>query len=210
MKGSLSLILTIGLVLASVLLTFLLIRSVKDPIDYRSIKMERTEAIKDKLTSIKDAQIAYKSVKGSFAGDFESLKTFMKTDSVFTILEFTCAKEDQSCLDKHANYHSLSDNPNVPGEVIIRKKVKEPALIATLGKNFDIDNIGQIPFTDKDFAIDADTVTIGLFEVPVFEVAAKKDVYLADLGDRYKEYMKNEKDLIMGSMYEPKLTGNWK
>ncbi|MCK7529769.1 MAG: hypothetical protein MZV63_01280 [Marinilabiliales bacterium] len=52
------------------------------PIRFNREKDARETAIKEKLIDIRTAQEAFKSVKGYYTGSFDTLITFLKTDSL--------------------------------------------------------------------------------------------------------------------------------
>jgi hypothetical protein len=49
-------------------------------------------------------------------------------------------------------------------------------------------------------------------KVPVFEIKASNHAIFGDVYDQYKSYIKRlrTQDLIVGSLTEPTLSGNWK
>ena len=65
-----------------VVLAYFLIESIMEPIRFNREKDAREAAIKERLIDIRTAQEAFKSVKGYYTGSFDTLITFLKTDSL--------------------------------------------------------------------------------------------------------------------------------
>ena len=91
-------------------------------------------------------------------------------------------------------------------------------LIDTLGKvsildslfqkNHSIDSLRYVPFgKGEEFELSAGTINKSKITVPVFEAKAKKEDFLNGMN---KNLIKSSaKDLIIGSMTEAHLNGNW-
>lgn len=77
MKTALNIVFTIIIIV----LAWFLVESIMKPIRFNKEKDAREAAIKERLIDIRTAQEAYKSVKGSYTGSFDTLITFLKTDS---------------------------------------------------------------------------------------------------------------------------------
>ncbi|MCB0801269.1 MAG: hypothetical protein KDB91_12260, partial [Bacteroidales bacterium] len=65
-----------------VVLAYILVESIMKPIRFNKEKDIREAAIKERLIDIRTAQEAFKSVKGRYTGSFDTLITFLKTDSL--------------------------------------------------------------------------------------------------------------------------------
>mgnify|MGYP001492370933 CR=1 FL=1 len=63
-------------------LAYFLIESIMQPIRFNKEKDAREEAIKERLIDIRTAQETYKAVKGRYTGSFDTLITFLKSDSL--------------------------------------------------------------------------------------------------------------------------------
>ena len=55
----------------SLVLVFLIFRSINSPIKFNEVKNERYSKVIDRLKDIRNAQIAFKSVNGIYSNDFE-------------------------------------------------------------------------------------------------------------------------------------------
>lgn len=63
----------------AILFAFLLYRSIKGEIEYRAEVDRVEELVIGKLEKIREAELAYKDVKGEFTGDYDTLINFIKT-----------------------------------------------------------------------------------------------------------------------------------
>jgi len=165
-----------------------LIKIILEPINFEKEKNYRYAFIKEKLIDIRSAQLAYKEKHGQFTHDFKELIMLVKTDS-FVLVQKT---------DTLIEYYN---------DVYREYQFKDTMLIDTLGKvsildslftkNYPIDSLAYIPPINKvKFVLRAGVVNKSKIDVPVFEA---KDP---------QPYDKN-KPLIIGSMTEANLNGNW-
>ncbi|ELR71829.1 hypothetical protein C900_02204 [Fulvivirga imtechensis AK7] len=79
-------IISIVLLLASLSLGYYLVNSVKSEIDEKEAIAQREAAVIEKLKLIREAEIAYLEVKGSYTSDWDKLINFIKYDS-FPIIQ---------------------------------------------------------------------------------------------------------------------------
>ena len=169
-------------------LSIWLTKIILDPINFEKEKNYRYAFIKDKLIDIRSAQLAYKEKNGQFTHNFEELITFVKTDS------FVLVQKTDTLIEYYNNMYR-------------EYQFKDTMLIDTLGKvsildslfteNYQIDSLAYVPPVNKvEFVLRAGVVNKSKIDVPVFEA---KDP---------QPYDKN-KPLIIGSMTEANLNGNW-
>ena len=78
----------------SLVLVFLIFRSINSPIKFNEVKNERYSKVIDRLKDIRNAQIAFKSVNGIYSNDFEELIKFIDS-AEFTITQ----KRDSSYME---------------------------------------------------------------------------------------------------------------
>src|SRR5210317_1697142 len=67
------------LLVVSGVLAYLIYLSVMAPISFNKVKEERFSAVIEKMKDIRDAQVAHRSINGTYAKDFESLISFIDT-----------------------------------------------------------------------------------------------------------------------------------
>ena len=169
-------------------LSIWLTKIILDPINFEKEKNYRYAFIKEKLIDIRSAQLAYKEKNGQFTHNFEELISFVKTDS------FVLVQKTDTLIEYYNNMYR-------------EYQFKDTMLIDTLGKvsildslfteGYPIDSLAYVPPVNKvEFVLRAGVVNKSKIDVPVFEA---KDP---------QPYDKN-KPLIIGSMTEANLNGNW-
>ena len=78
-------IIQIVLWIVCIFLGYLIFKSVNAPIEFNKVRKERFSEVIAKLKDIRNAQEAYKSVNGRYAGNFNSLIQFVSSCSRVTI-----------------------------------------------------------------------------------------------------------------------------
>jgi len=63
-------------------LGYITFMSVYKEIKFNKLKVDRYKEVIDRLVDIRDSQLAYKSVKGEYAGSFDKLISFVENDSI--------------------------------------------------------------------------------------------------------------------------------
>ena len=184
----LNIILTLGVIGSC----FLLISTIKEPIDFDTEFKKRDAEVKEKLLYIKDLQIAYKDAKGGFTNSFDSLVHFANTDSI----TITKVIGDPDELD-------VEGNPVPVTFEYIRMAIKD-----TLVKpKYPLETIHNIPNVDGEvFSMDSGKIRKSRITVPVFEVKATYPQMLKGMNSNYIDPTKLR---AVGSMVEPKYNGNW-
>ena len=165
-----------------------LISIILNPIKKEKEKNYRYEFIKSKMIDIRSAELAFKEKHNQFTDDFNILIPFIKMDS-FVIVQKT---------DTLIEYFN---------EVYREHQFKDTMLVDTLGKvsildslfqkGYPIDSLRYVPFGEGvEFELSAGTINKSKIIVPVFEA---RDPNPYDKTD----------PLIIGSMTEAHLNGNW-
>lgn len=178
-------------------LIWVLIASIREPIQFRAEKDRRERAVIEKLMEIRTAQELYRSITGNFAPTFDTLKQVLASDS-FRIIQVFGDPDDPTnteALLYDTIYRSSSDS------------------VAFLGMN--LDSLRYVPFGLKDavFSIDADTLTYQSTLVQVVEVSVARKLFMGKFADRKYSRYDNSYDpeslLKFGDMGAPNLSGNW-
>ncbi|MEO1436330.1 MAG: hypothetical protein AAFV80_12390, partial [Bacteroidota bacterium] len=60
---------------------YMLVNSIKEPIEFEAVKEQRKDAVVAKLKEIRTAQLAYRGIVGQFAHNFDTLKQVLRTDT---------------------------------------------------------------------------------------------------------------------------------
>jgi hypothetical protein len=217
------------LILVSWLLTFLfgylIYDTIQEPIRFEKLKDKRYTAAVKAMIDLKSAQQAYKSKRGKFTTNLDSLIQFIETEK-FVIIQ----RKDTAVIDaaKNARFNISVGADGVGGYF------KDIVLIDTLGTVLVKDSLFKgsdrykrldqavIPGINEPVKIQMKTTVLtkgekGEFKVPVFEAKIAKT---ALLGDQEKQFVKEElklksiegingEEIILGSMEEANLSGNW-
>ncbi|WP_299096639.1 hypothetical protein [Winogradskyella sp.] len=192
-----------------IFLGYITFMSVYKEIQFNQLKVERYKVVIDRLVDIRDSQVAYKEVKGEYAGSFDKLIDFVENDSI-PITQ----RRDTLVLDE--------ERTRAFGNVETMKTI---TLIDTL----DYWNVKDSIFKGNSRYKNMADVGIGkpgakfkleagkLDEIPVFEVSVDKAIVL----DGQEKYLiDKEKQAVsiagvkgesvkIGSMQEVNTSGNW-
>lgn len=173
-------VINIILFLVCAVLAWLLFKSINDPMKYQKEISTKNEAVYDKLYKIRDAQEAFKSVKGVYANDFDTLIKVMKYGKFKTTNFETKEESFIPIVDSifKGDVAAIDGLPLVPNGN---------------GAKFNI-GAGNLPSPSDSTVI-----------LPVFEASTMRDIYLKGVN---KDYWANKKVKI-GSLSAPILTGNW-
>ena len=194
----------------SLVLVFLIFRSINSPIKFNEVKNERYSKVIDRLKDIRNAQIAFKSVNGIYSNDFEELIKFIDS-AEFTITQ----KRDSSYMEYDRIYRI-----DMLREVIVTDTLGFVSVKDSLfANNSDYKNMASIPIKGVEslFSLKADVIDKNGYNVPVFEVRVSKDVILfdqnKDLLNQEKETVSvdgvNGPELVLGSLTDVSTNGNW-
>ncbi|MEM6542276.1 MAG: hypothetical protein AAF634_14025 [Bacteroidota bacterium] len=203
-------ILQIVLWIVSVVFAYLIYKSVNGPIEFKKVRQERFQAVIDKLKDIRDAQEAYKSVNGKYAGNFESLVKFVDTGSYIITQQ-----RDSSFMRFDRVYQIELQVDTVVVDTLGFVKVKD-----SLFKNSAAyKSMMDVPFSQNSdkFEMKADIIDKSGYRAPVFEAKVKKDVVLYDQpGDLMaQENARNSVEevngafITVGSLVDVSTNGNW-
>lgn len=186
---------TLLIVLIGVLI-WVLIGSISEPIKFRAEKVKRERVVVDRMMQIRTAQELYRSITGDFAGNFDTLKQVLSTDS-FRIIQVFGDPDDPNnteAIRYDTLYRNAADS------------------VQFLGLN--LDSLRYVPFGGgTEFNIQADTLTYQSTLVQVVEVSTPRKTFMGPFGDkkyaRYDNSYDPESLLKFGDMNAPNLSGNW-
>jgi len=186
-------VINIVLVLIIAALAYMLVDSIREPIQFQDERERRETAVETKLDQIRTAQESYRDITGEFAPTFDTLQQVLSTEN-FAIVSIVGDKDN----DEEITYDTLF----VPAADSISK----------LG--IVLDSLPYIPYTKGErFDIRADTLTYQAILVYVTEVSTTRDKFMGKYADpRYKRYddTYNPNGVIkFGDMSKPSLAGNW-
>ncbi|QIA07793.1 hypothetical protein [Draconibacterium halophilum] len=206
-------VIQIVLFIVAIVLTYFIYQSIQRPIAFEKAKDARYEETVAKLKDIRKAQLAYKDIYGQFTGSWDTLISFVSTDSVRNVRaigELTDSMIEAKITEKKAIEMGL----------IIRDTVKVGVIDALYGGSYDANSLRYVPVPGEptEFHLGATIITTGSgIKVPVFEAKAHNNVILRGLDEQLiinlnDQRRTNEKypGLRVGSLAETNNNaGNW-
>lgn len=208
-------ILQVLLVCAAVALAYLIWDGIRTPIDFKKEQKIKYEEVVTNLKDIRKAQLAFKDVNGKFCGNWDSLITFIKTDSLPQIRK-------EGMLTDSMIEAGLDEKAALKKGLIVRDTIRVSVLEDVFGIEYPIDDLKFIPNTENDTFTIAQTVIVtgSGVSVPVFECRAHNNQILSQLKSDYEQQIINLNEqsrlngrypgLKVGSIIEPNNNaGNW-
>ncbi|MCT4603412.1 MAG: hypothetical protein N4A59_10990 [Marinifilum sp.] len=204
------------LAIAIVALAYLSYQSINKPLEFGKIKDQRYERIKAQLKDIRKAQVAFKDVHGKYTGSFDTLISFIKTDSMPLV-------KSEGTLTDEQYEAGMTEKEAVQKGFIVRDTIMIAALDTIFGKEYPIENLRYVPFTKgkHQFKMGAGIVVTGSqVKVQVFEARVSNMIIFEDVFDEYSEEIKEENGnrirlnkypgMMVGSLEEANNNaGNW-
>ena len=206
--------------LLSFFIVFLIYNSVTGPIRFQKLKQQRLQVAVNKLQDIRNAQLAHKTIKGTYAATFEDLEKFIEAER-FAIVE----RKDTSIVDAAKNRaYGITVGADGQGGYF-----KDIVVIDTLGyvsvkdslfkdsdryKRLNVVKIGDVvaKVTMKTGTIERNKLTIPVFEAKI----VKRDVLKGLDSDMIAKEDNiigvdeiNGKEIILGSLEDINTNGNW-
>ncbi len=192
------LVINIILFIITLFLIFILWKSIQEPIAFKEEFHLRKSAVVKKLEQNREAQLAFRSLKGGFAPNYDTLKQVIMEDS-FEIISIIGDIDAGDKIEKKVTYVAAKDS-----------------IVDALGIN--LDSLMYIPYGGgKTFEVFADTLTYQKMNVPVVEVKSSYLDFMPEYNDdRYKRYdskfakiIDDEIPLKFGDRRKPTTSGNW-
>lgn len=189
-----------------IILAWLVYRSPISLKEFQELSDYRKSAVIQDLKDIRTAQIAFKDKYRVYAGDFNTLISFVQNDSLAVIKAIGEVPD------------SLSEEQALSQGIISRDTVFVSAFENIFNEDylssrdsrfeFDLTKLEKVPFSEKNYAIEAGSVEKGKVIVQVFEVSTTYSSFLADL-DATNKGIDLEKVIRVGSMSDASINGNW-
>jgi len=207
-------IIQILFVLVIIVLGYLIVDSIMEPIRFNQEVEVRERATIDRLIDIRDAQKAYKDIYKRYTGSFDTLIAFLDTGSFAVVRAIGEIPEewlDEMGFEK-AREKALSDG------VISRETTKVPVMDSLFGVGYPIDSLRVVPYTENVlFSMESgEILTSSNLIVQVVEVSVLYDDLLNGMDGQLIVNYKDERMKIVGfegvkfgSLEEGTLTGNW-
>ena len=204
MKKTTQLIITIVLGVAIVVLAYVLYQQIMTPLRFQNEVKNRETAVIERIKDIRSAERAYKTAFGAYTGDFDSLITFVLTDSLEFERSFG-SKDDTTSTFRTEKFLMAAIDTVFGNKKLTPEAVKQ---------------LRFIPHGDgAQFYLDAGILeTQSGVKVPVFEAKATYKLFLADLDkqelinmiDESKNVYHKYPGIKVGSMEQATNdAGNW-
>lgn len=192
-------VINLVLILITLILTYWLYSSIREPIAFHAERDKRKDAVVAVLKKIQVAQDVYRMVTGKYAANFDSLSSVLKNGKI-EVAKLEADPTDPTNQDKFVK--TVSYTP------------AKDSLFSILNQSINVDSLRYIPFTNgKIFEIDADTLTHQGSLVNVVKVGTKYKEFMGEFANpTYKKYDKfydPEKMIQFGDMNSPNTNGNW-
>jgi hypothetical protein len=201
----------IGLWSLIILLAYLTFMSVYGEIQFNQLKEKRYKVVIENLKDIRDAELAHRSVKGQFEGNWDSLVKFIENEK-FTITQ----RRDSTVIDKElTRLYGVDTTKDI---VIIDTLGFVPVLDSLFGVDTRYKTMMNVPVgKGGQFELKAGVLEENGINTPVFEASVSKKIILFDqdknLVDLESEVVSvdgvNGPTLKVGSMEEVNTNGNW-
>ena len=177
-------------------LGYLVYSSIQEPIAFSAEKGKRSDAVAAQLTKIRTLQEIYRSIKGSYADNFNELVSTIKTDSIpFENIEGD--PDDPTNLDK-----------------VKRFVTYQSALDTVKAMGISLENLDVVPYTEgQKFTMQTDTIEYQSTMVNVIEVGTTWKTFMGEYADpKYKKYDNRynpDAAFKFGDLSTPSLNGTW-
>jgi hypothetical protein len=186
----------LGLLFAvgAVLLAYRNYRSIAGVLEFNKLKEANDSRVIQGLKDIRTAQFGYRQANGTFTGNVQELRNFVKNGTIPMIRAIGQVPD------------TLTEQEAIELQLIVRDTIMAPALDSLFltdrareARNhpFDPDNFINSPVTGKPFILQAGTISSSGRNVPVF---LAKDPTPMVAGDT----------LMVGSMERASTAGNWR
>jgi hypothetical protein len=213
-------VISISLWLVSALFGYLIYRSIQAPIEFDELKEKRFQVAVNKMKDIKAVQLAYKSIRGKYCDNIDSLIQFVENEKFIITV-----RKDTSIIDVEKNrQYGLSVGADGVGgyfkDIIIVDPIGKVSIKDSLFKDSDRYkrlNMVRVDGIEVPVLMKASFVNRNDTKVPVFEAKLKKESLLTDQDqDLVAREMKivsvdgiNGEFIQLGSIEEVNMAGNW-
>lgn len=196
-------IINIALFLVIILLAFLLISSIRGPIQFKTELDKRELAVTTKLENHRSCQLAFKNITGEFAHTYDTLQQVLLNDS-FELVKIVGDADAVGGMEIKKSYSYLSAKDSLANFFEIKTD--------ELGTF--ISELEVVPFSNgKKFNMTADTITYQKIVVPVINVNTVykefMEGYTSDKFKRYDSSFDPEKVIGYGDLSKPTTSGSW-
>jgi hypothetical protein len=164
--------LQVVLLVAIVFLSYSLYESIMEPIRFDSKRNIRERAAVAELIKIRTAQTAFKKENGYYTDNFDTLIHFVKNDSITEIKRSGLIPD--SIYLQEDNVRSKAEKRAIDLGILSVDTIRV-ATEDSLFKEYNVNNLGIIPFNkeNKKFEMDTTTIEAGGINVQIFQAHVK-------------------------------------
>ncbi|GAB4284360.1 MAG: hypothetical protein Kow0068_09390 [Marinilabiliales bacterium] len=183
------------LLVIAIVLAYLLYRGIMTPIEFNKEKDKRYEATIKKLIDIRIAEVAYKDVNGKYTDNWDTLINFVKHGKFPIVKKIGTIPEE--LIDSLKDF-DLAEREALKMGLISRDTVEVPVLDSLFSKDYPIEQIKYVPYTDNAvFDLKAGQVkTASQVVVEVFEASVHNDVLLHGMNKQLLINLNDEKEQL--------------
>ena len=208
-------------------LTYALVSSIMEPVEFNKHKDYRQDIAVQRLKDIRDLQVAFKNVNGHYTSDIDSLKTFYNEGKMKVTMQIG-SKDDSLAM---ANTQALKRrNPRIKPEDMLKLYQQGQSLVFTIEneiavkdtlfhtrENFRVDSLAFIPFCGDSILMESTVKKVSGVNVPLFEAKMPWKKLLKGLNNQLRinldaqlEDQGKYQGLMVGSIDAPNNNaGNW-
>ena len=208
-------------------LTYALVTSIMEPVEFNKHKDYRQDIAVQRLKDIRDLQVAFKNVNGHYTSDIDSLKAFYNEGKMKVTMQIG-SKDDSLAM---ANTQALKRrNPRIKPEEMLKLYQQGQSLVFTIEneiavkdtlfhtrENFRVDSLAFIPFCGDSILMESTVKKVSGVNVPLFEAKMPWKQLLKGLNNQLRinldaqlEDQGKYQGLMVGSIDAPNNNaGNW-
>ena len=208
-------------------LTYALVTSIMEPVQFNKHKDYRQDIAVQRLKDIRDLQVAFKNVNGHYTADIDSLKAFYNEGKMKVVMQIG-SKDDSVAM---ANTQALKKrNPRIKPEQMLKLYQEGQSLVFQIENeiavkdtlfhtrdNFRVDSLAFIPFCGDSILMESTVKKVSGVNVPLFEAKMPWKKLLKGLNNQLRinldaqlEDQGKYQGLMVGSIDAPNNNaGNW-
>lgn len=184
LSDMIKIVMQVALAIGIIALVYFIYKGIDDPIQNDKEKDRRYQVVIQKLKDIRTAQVAYKSVKGRFTTSFDTLISFVKSDSIPIVKQEGSVPEE--FIEELKSYKDAELKAIKEG-LIKRDTIRVSTLDSLFRKGYPIDDLKLVPFSNNiQFEMGAKAIeTASKVKVQVFEAKVPNHIILTGMENQY-------------------------
>jgi hypothetical protein len=204
------LVLNLILALISAGLIYLLVETIRKPIDFKNTRKLRETSVQSRLKTIGDLQKMHKDLKDIYANNFDSLKQVLITDTFF--IEKVVGDPNDTTQSVERVIVAVPSSDSLQGYITAKdlKYTSVDEMFATIRKvPFAKDNTTDFKMEISEAIVDG----TDSMKTPTFVVKTSIGTYMHEYDSAsyviYDPDYNPKKVRKIGDLYKPTTSGNW-